>query len=152
MVASMRTTAAGRSTSSTISGVFACGSPDCGVPVVSVKAHLLEPEASTLDRGPARPVRMGAQGRFALPARAVGEWPDLRVGRTISASDARFRRRRGANVMSSAMVAGPDLARRARSAGPTAMLPCTADPTHGVANLLTRPRAGNISSDTRAGA
>jgi len=34
---------------------------------------------------------------------------------------------------------------------PIATLPCTADSTRGVTNLATRPRAGNISSDTRAG-
>jgi len=54
-------------------------------------------------------------------------------------------------VTSSAMVGRPDLARRARSARPIATLPCTADSTRGVTNLATRPRAGNISSDTRAG-
>jgi CheY-like chemotaxis protein len=30
-------------------------------------------------------------------------------------------------------------------------LPCTADETHGMTNLASRPRAGNISTDTRAG-
>ncbi len=30
-------------------------------------------------------------------------------------------------------------------------LPMTADASHGMSNLLTQPRAGNISSDTRAG-
>lgn len=30
-------------------------------------------------------------------------------------------------------------------------LPYTADGSHGMSNLLTQPRAGNISSDTRAG-
>jgi len=38
-----------------------------------------------------------------------------------------------------------------RSAGRTATLPCTADETHGMTNLASRPRAGNISTDTRAG-
>ena len=31
------------------------------------------------------------------------------------------------------------------------VLPQTADGSHGMSNLLTQPRAGNISSDTRAG-
>jgi hypothetical protein len=31
------------------------------------------------------------------------------------------------------------------------VLPQTADGSHGMSNLATQPRAGNISSDTRAG-
>jgi hypothetical protein len=31
------------------------------------------------------------------------------------------------------------------------VLPNTADETHGTSNLASRPRAGNISTDTRAG-
>ena len=31
------------------------------------------------------------------------------------------------------------------------VLPATADLSHGSSNLATQPRAGNISSDTRAG-
>ena len=34
---------------------------------------------------------------------------------------------------------------------PDVSLPATADPTRGSSNLATTPRAGNISSDTRAG-
>jgi len=34
---------------------------------------------------------------------------------------------------------------------PTANLARTADATRGASNLMTRPRAGNISTDTRAG-
>lgn len=34
---------------------------------------------------------------------------------------------------------------------PDATLPKTADETHGSTNLATIPRAGNISTDTRAG-
>ncbi len=50
----------------------------------------------------------------------------------------------------------PDWGRRnairpTRTAGRTVTLPCTADETHGMTNLATRPRAGNISSDMRAG-
>lgn len=38
-----------------------------------------------------------------------------------------------------------------RTPGGLDTLPCTADETHGMTNLATRPRAGNISTDTRAG-
>jgi len=38
-----------------------------------------------------------------------------------------------------------------RFAGRSVTLPCTADETHGMSNLASRPRAGNISTDTRAG-
>jgi hypothetical protein len=31
------------------------------------------------------------------------------------------------------------------------LIPLTADPDRGASNLLTRPRAGNLSGDTRAG-
>lgn len=41
--------------------------------------------------------------------------------------------------------------RSSRSAGPSATLPRTADETHGMTNLASRPRAGNISTDMRAG-
>jgi hypothetical protein len=40
---------------------------------------------------------------------------------------------------------------RFRSNGRSGTLPATADETHGMTNLASRPRAGNISSDTRAG-
>jgi hypothetical protein len=45
------------------------------------------------------------------------------------------------------------LRRATRSAGPTwvTSLPSTADVSGGASNLATRPRAGNISTDTRAG-
>ncbi len=39
----------------------------------------------------------------------------------------------------------------ARTAGRSSTLPCTADESHGMTNLASRPRAGNISTDTRAG-
>lgn len=35
---------------------------------------------------------------------------------------------------------------------PASTLPTTADATRGSGNLATIPRAGNVSSDTRAGA
>lgn len=38
-----------------------------------------------------------------------------------------------------------------RATGRSITLPCTADETHGMSNLASRPRAGNISTDTRAG-
>ena len=38
----------------------------------------------------------------------------------------------------------------ARSGAPST-LPATADESHGMSNLAFRPRAGNISTDTRAG-
>jgi len=44
--------------------------------------------------------------------------------------------------------------RKTRSPKATAWswaLPQTADGSHGMSNLATQPRAGNISSDTRAG-
>ena len=40
---------------------------------------------------------------------------------------------------------------RTGDGAPSRVLPTTADPTAGVSNLATLPRAGNISSDTRAG-
>ena len=42
--------------------------------------------------------------------------------------------------------------RRIRDLVGSRILPSTADLTHGSNNLATKPRAGNISSDTRAGA
>jgi hypothetical protein len=41
--------------------------------------------------------------------------------------------------------------RRTGDVAPSRVLPTTADPTAGVSNLASKPRAGNISSDTRAG-
>ncbi len=41
--------------------------------------------------------------------------------------------------------------RRARGLDETSSLPQTADATRGSSNLATAPRAGNISTDTRAG-
>ncbi len=41
--------------------------------------------------------------------------------------------------------------RRTLDVDTSRILPNTADPTGGATNLATRPRAGNISSDTRAG-
>jgi hypothetical protein len=38
-----------------------------------------------------------------------------------------------------------------RDTGCSMTLPCTADESHGMTNLASRPRAGNISTDTRAG-
>jgi hypothetical protein len=35
--------------------------------------------------------------------------------------------------------------------GASSTLPATGDESHGTSNLAFRPRAGNISSDTRAG-
>ena len=43
------------------------------------------------------------------------------------------------------------LIRRATSAVKTPVGPLTADRDRGAANLATIPRAGNVSSDTRAG-
>ena len=40
---------------------------------------------------------------------------------------------------------------RASRADMTRVVPMTADPDRGAANLATVPRAGNLSSDTRAG-
>ena len=51
--------------------------------------------------------------------------------------------------MSPARVPIPDRSRRAPLDG--AVLQSTADTTRGCANLATRPRAGNISTETRAG-
>ena len=42
--------------------------------------------------------------------------------------------------------------RRIRDLVGSRILPATADQSHGSANLATQPRAGNISTDTRAGA
>lgn len=50
-----------------------------------------------------------------------------------------------------ARVLRPRLDRSDRTARRAASLPTTADATRGAANLATRPRAGNHSSDTRAG-
>jgi len=41
--------------------------------------------------------------------------------------------------------------RRNRDAVASRVLPLTADQSHGSSNLASVPRAGNISSDTRAG-
>ena len=41
--------------------------------------------------------------------------------------------------------------RSLRARMPVSMLPITADASRGSSNLATAPRAGNISSDTRAG-
>jgi hypothetical protein len=46
----------------------------------------------------------------------------------------------------------PILDRSRRSPHQGADLHVTADATHGTSNLATRPRAGNISTETRAGA
>jgi hypothetical protein len=46
---------------------------------------------------------------------------------------------------------GRNMLRAIRTAGPSATLPCTADEANGMTNLASRPRAGNISTDTRAG-
>jgi hypothetical protein len=51
--------------------------------------------------------------------------------------------------MSPARVPIPDRRRRTPSDGVT--LQSTADLTRGYTNLATRPRAGNISTETRAG-
>lgn len=40
---------------------------------------------------------------------------------------------------------------RIRADGRSDTLPETADDSHGMTNLASRPRAGNISTDTRAG-
>ena len=42
--------------------------------------------------------------------------------------------------------------RRIRDLVGSRILPSTADPSHGSSNLATQPRAGNISTDMRAGA
>jgi hypothetical protein len=52
-------------------------------------------------------------------------------------------------AMSPARVPIPDRRRRTPSDGVT--LQSTADVTRGCTNLATRPRAGNISTETRAG-
>jgi hypothetical protein len=44
-----------------------------------------------------------------------------------------------------------DFDRRILHDGASWILPFTADASNGVSNLATRPRAGNISTDTRAG-
>lgn len=41
--------------------------------------------------------------------------------------------------------------RRITGAAASRILPITADASNGFGNLATQPRAGNISSDTRAG-
>jgi len=41
--------------------------------------------------------------------------------------------------------------RRVMDAGASKILPITADLSNGFANLATKPRAGNISTDMRAG-
>jgi hypothetical protein len=41
--------------------------------------------------------------------------------------------------------------RRTRDRVRSSALPKTADQSHGSSNLATQPRAGNISTDTRAG-
>lgn len=46
---------------------------------------------------------------------------------------------------------GPRTGRRDPALEGASSLPSTADASHGWINLSTRPRAGNISSDTRAG-
>jgi hypothetical protein len=46
----------------------------------------------------------------------------------------------------------PILDRSRRTPRPGAALRVTADATRGTSNLATRPRAGNISTETRAGA
>jgi hypothetical protein len=38
-----------------------------------------------------------------------------------------------------------------RALGASCVLPASADESHGTSNLVSRPRAGNISSDMRAG-
>jgi hypothetical protein len=43
------------------------------------------------------------------------------------------------------------LNRRTRDDESSRVLPATADETRGSSNLATRPRAGNISTDMRAG-
>jgi len=57
-------------------------------------------------------------------------------------------RRLGGTAVAMSWATGP-VPRRRRPAG--LALTTTADTSRGAANLLTRPRAGNISSDTRAG-
>ena len=42
--------------------------------------------------------------------------------------------------------------RRIRDLVGSRILPATADQSHGSTNLAQKPRAGNISTDTRAGA
>ena len=42
--------------------------------------------------------------------------------------------------------------RRIRDLVGSRILPETADPSHGSTNLASQPRAGNISTDSRAGA
>jgi hypothetical protein len=51
--------------------------------------------------------------------------------------------------MSTAMVPIHDRRRRTPTDG--ASLRVTADATRGISNLATRPRAGNFSTETRAG-
>jgi hypothetical protein len=73
-------------------------------------------------------------------------WDNPRID--LHSPVARGRRLGGAAVAMS-WADGP-VPRRRRPMGPA--LTTTADASRGAANLLTRPRAGNISSDTRAGA
>ena len=58
---------------------------------------------------------------------------------------------RGASVNNdrNGRIRRPD--RRILDARASLILPTTADPNVGATNLATQPRAGNISSDTRAG-
>ena len=59
---------------------------------------------------------------------------------------------RGASVTNDRNRRNRRLDRRTSDIAMSRVLPVTADASDGASNLATQPRAGNISSDTRAGA
>jgi hypothetical protein len=75
----------------------------------------------------------------------------MRLKWTGPPSSSRIRAYRGASVTYDRNGQIGRLDRRILDARASRVLPITADATVGSSNLATQPRAGNISSDTRAG-
>ena len=127
----------------------------CHTESADVRGHFarLKAAGATVVLEPYSPWGAGPLDRWA---REAGFAPEVSICACIPVGQSRYRppppgsrgRRLGGTAVAMPWAIGP-VPRQRRSTG--LALTTTADASRGAANLLTRPRAGNISSDTRAG-